>query len=67
MEYLVRWTIDIDADTPEDAARQAREYQLDPDAIVGVFDVAPRHGIHSLAMGGKVFAHIDLDEMDGKV
>lgn len=29
-EYLVEWHISIDADSPEEAARQAREIQLDP-------------------------------------
>ncbi len=37
--YHLTWTIDLDADTPEDAARKARRYQLDPGAEVGAFDV----------------------------
>lgn len=38
-EYRVTWTIDIDADTPRDAARQARTFQLDPTSTATVFQV----------------------------
>lgn len=41
-EYRVTWVIDVDADTPEDAARKAREYQIDPDSTANVFDVVNR-------------------------
>lgn len=37
--YLVTWEIDIDADTPEDAARKALAIQRDPASIATVFDV----------------------------
>ena len=37
--YSVIWTIDIEADTVEDAARQARAIQLDPESIATVFTV----------------------------
>ena len=38
-EYLVTWRIELSANSPEDAARQAREIQLDPDSIAAVFEV----------------------------
>jgi hypothetical protein len=33
MLYLVTWSIEVEADTPEAAAKQAREIQLDPESI----------------------------------
>lgn len=38
-DYHVTWEIELYADTPEDAARQARKMQLDPDSIGDVFEV----------------------------
>ena len=35
--YLVTWKIDLDADSPEDAARQALEVQRDPASIATFF------------------------------
>ena len=40
MEYQVIWTIEIDATSPEHAARQARYIQRDRNSLVGVFDVS---------------------------
>ena len=37
--YEVIWKIDIDADTPADAARQALEIQRDPNSLATQFDV----------------------------
>ena len=37
--FNVRWEIDIEAETPEDAVLQARQYQLDQGARVGYFTV----------------------------
>jgi len=39
MEYLVTWTIQLEATSPLDAAQQARSFQLDETASVGVFHV----------------------------
>ena len=39
MEYRVTWAIDVTADSPEDAARQARDAQLCEDTTAVVFDV----------------------------
>jgi hypothetical protein len=38
-EYLVKWEIDIDADSPQQAAAQALAIQRDRHAIATVFDV----------------------------
>lgn len=40
--YRVAWTIDLQAESPEDAARKARSIQRDPHSIATVFDVAPQ-------------------------
>ncbi len=39
MLYTVIWTVDIDAETPEEAARMALEMQRDPESSATVFDV----------------------------
>lgn len=39
MEYRVTWTIDIEADSPVDAAQEALRIQRDKDSIATVFDV----------------------------
>lgn len=36
--YRVIWEIDIEADNPEEAARQARQHQTRPDTTATVFD-----------------------------
>lgn len=41
MEYRVMWCIDLEADSPEHAARLAREIQEDPESLANVFRVAP--------------------------
>lgn len=40
--YLVTWIIDIEADTPRDAAQKALEIQRDPESIATVFEVKGR-------------------------
>lgn len=37
--YLVRWDIDIEADTPQEAAKKALEIQRDPQSIATCFTV----------------------------
>lgn len=39
MKYLVTWIIDIDADSPEEAAKKALEIQRDPNSIATYFTV----------------------------
>lgn len=37
--YVVTWTIEIEATSPEVAAQMARDIQLDPESIATVFEV----------------------------
>lgn len=39
MQYLVSWKIDIDADSPTEAAAMAQEILLDPENTAWCFDV----------------------------
>lgn len=41
--YLVSWSIDIDADSPEEAAQKAQDIQKDPESIATYFDVLDVH------------------------
>lgn len=43
-EYRVTWSIDVDAETPEDAANEARSAQLAPDSLATVFEVTDEAG-----------------------
>ncbi|OES24502.1 hypothetical protein [Alteromonas macleodii] len=43
-ECLVEWRINIDADTPEDAARQARAHQIRSGTTAVVFHVTTEDG-----------------------
>lgn len=52
--YRVTWAIDIDADTPEDAARKALAIQRNPHSIATWFEV--QHGNST--------QHVDLDDID---
>ena len=49
----VTWEVDVDADTPKDAARQALAIQRRADSTATVFDVTDESG-HTV--------HVDLDE-----
>lgn len=76
-EYRVRWEIDIEADTPEEAARIARDYQrgdctcvsngyvLDSSgAVYGDCEVCWEEygfGIPVLLEDGRPFAHLSCD------
>jgi hypothetical protein len=48
-EYQVSWTIDIEAESMDQAARQARAIQLDPDSIATVFTVSHRNAPDKVA------------------
>lgn len=37
--YLVSWSIDIAADSPEEAAKKAQDIQRDPESTATYFDV----------------------------
>lgn len=43
-EYRVEWAIDIEADTPEEAARLALKIQRDPASTATVFTVTDEDG-----------------------
>lgn len=43
-EYLVTWSIELDAESPEDAALQALAIHRDPESLATVFNVAERLG-----------------------
>jgi hypothetical protein len=42
--YKVVWEIDIAADSPEEAARKALEYQRDRESLATVFNVTEPNG-----------------------
>jgi hypothetical protein len=42
--HRVLWEIDIDADTPVEAARKALAIHRDPESIATVFDVIDKRG-----------------------
>ncbi|MFG3718228.1 hypothetical protein ACGF8D_10565 [Streptomyces massasporeus] len=56
-EFTVVWEIQIEADTAEEAARQAKATQAAPDTIADVYEVH--------APDGKV-EEIDLSALDGR-
>lgn len=46
--YCVTWNIDIEAETPRDAAKQALKIQRDPESIATVFKVKDQFGQETL-------------------
>ncbi len=54
-EYLVEWKIDIDAENPLDAAKQARRIHLEPGSTATVFQVTDTKT--------DVKVDVDLDEL----
>ena len=56
-EYTVTWVIDLDADSPEDAARKALDVQRDPESIATCFDVAIR-------VSRPAVSHVDIHALD---
>lgn len=62
-EYKVVWQIEIDAVTPEDAARQAQAIMLDPESLATVFHVweySGKRGVIDLNHGLKPPVEVDL-------
>ena len=39
MKYRVKWELDVEADTPEQAAQKALQVQRDPESMAAVFEV----------------------------
>lgn len=44
MLYHVSWTIEVEADSPFEAARKCREIMLEHSSIATVFEVKPMKG-----------------------
>jgi len=53
--YRVTWEIDVEASSPQEAARQARHHQTKPDTTATVFDVH-REGVEPV--------RVDLTELE---
>lgn len=45
--FTVRWTIEIDAETPEEAAWKALEIQRDQDSLATAFNIYDKDGTHT--------------------
>lgn len=43
-EYLITWTIEIEADSPLEAVQEARKIQLDPNSSATVFSAEDDEG-----------------------
>lgn len=54
--YRIEWKIDIEADSPMEAAQIARGYQLDRESIATVFDV--------IEMDFKTVHYCDVDTLE---
>ncbi len=73
MEYRVIWTIDIDADSPEDAARRALEIHRRSDSWATHFEVRdPKGRVHEVDLGypaeaGTDTVHVLVPMEDGIV
>ena len=57
-EYYIEWRIEISAQSPEEAARKARQIQLNPQSIATVFHVYPSDDGEAI--------EIDLTALDGQ-
>ena len=64
--YLVEWYIDIEADTPEAAAREALTLQRDPESTATVFHVTNRHG-ETAAVDLGVVLEVKTDDLDQRL
>lgn len=69
-EYRVKWEIDIEADSPREAAEKALAIHRNPDSIATVFDIKEDKGKNPHRWGRTV--HIDLtpqneDELESAV
>jgi hypothetical protein len=66
--YLVRWEIDIEAESPLEAAQKARHYQTKPDTTAQVFDVfAPIYDPPEPGSPQMRIARIDLTDPDASL
>lgn len=62
MNYLIRWEIELEANSPREAAQQAKLIQQDPESIANVFYVDPVIDGYDYDVHTDNF--IDLDEED---
>jgi len=44
--YRVQWEIDLEADSPEEAAREALRIQRNPESIATVYEIFNDEGAH---------------------
>lgn len=44
--YRVQWEIDLEADSPEEAAREALRIQRNPESIATVYEIFTDEGVH---------------------
>lgn len=51
MLFSVTWEMDIEADSPREAARLAREIQLNPESEAVIFEVAPNKNAGPVRIG----------------
>lgn len=58
--YRVKWEIDIEAETHEEAARAARKIHCDPESIATQFDVAAN-------VNGRLGGWLVVDLLNGEV
>lgn len=66
--YLVRWEIDIEAESLLEAAQKARHYQTKPDTTAQVYDVfAPLYDPPEPGGPSTRVARIDLNEPDASI
>lgn len=63
--YRVTWEIDVEADTPHEAAEKTREIQERREGIAHVYDVQQWEGPNGQFLGET--RRFDLDEEEGKV
>ena len=61
--YTVTWEINEEADSPEEAARQARVRLLDPNSIADIFEVIDEDPDKP---GTLRTVTVDLSELDGR-
>lgn len=50
-DYIVTWRIELTAETPQEAIRQAREIQLDPNNTATFFEVAIDYELQNTQQG----------------
>ena len=59
--YRVRWEIEVEAETPREAAEKARHYQTKPGTTATVFEVAEIHPYAVWRYGDPVTVNLTPD------